>query len=143
SGCPSAVVPAEHFPVGTASAVGLFVILHAFASGSTALTRVEAISNGVPAFRRPQAKNAAETLGIMGAISVSMFLGISFLAARAHPLPSEAKSLVAQIADGVFHGGSLYYIVQVFTAAILILAANTSYQDIPPAGPTLDQCLSV
>jgi amino acid transporter len=130
-GCPQAVVPASHFAVGTTSAVGLFVILHAFSSGSTALTGVEAISNGVPAFRRPQAKNAAQTLAIMGAIAVTMFLGISFLASRAHPLPSGTKSVVAQIADGVFHGGSLYYMVQVFTAAILVLAANTSYQDFP------------
>jgi amino acid transporter len=130
-GCPQAVVPANHFAVGTASAVGLFVILHAFSSGSTALTGVEAISNGVPAFRRPQARNAAQTLALMGAIAVTMFVGISFLASRAHPLPSEAKSVIAQIADGVFHGGSLYYVVQVFTAAILVLAANTSYQDFP------------
>jgi amino acid transporter len=133
SACPTAVAPApsQVLPIGTAASLSLFVILHAFASGSTALTGVEAISNGVPAFRRPQAKNAADTLAIMGAIAVTMFLGISFLASRAHPLPSEAKSVVAQIADGVFHGGLLYYVVQVFTAAILILAANTSYQDFP------------
>ena len=131
--CPRAVTPppSQLLPIGTAATVSLFVILHAFASGSTALTGVEAISNGVPAFRRPQAKNAADTLAIMGAIAVTMFLGISFLASRAHPLPSEAKSVIAQIADGVFHGGLLYYVVQVFTAAILILAANTSYQDFP------------
>jgi len=131
--CPAAVTPpaGQLLPIGTAASVSLFVLLHAFASGSTALTGVEAISNGVPAFRRPQAKNAADTLAIMGAIAVTMFLGISFLASRAHPLPSEAKSVVAQIADGVFHGGLLYYMVQVFTAAILILAANTSYQDFP------------
>ena len=131
SSCPHAVVPADHFPLGMTSAVGLFVIMHAFASGSTALTGVEAISNGVPAFRRPQARNAAATLGIMGVIAISMFLGISFLASQAHPLPSESKSVVAQIAEGVFHGGFFYYMVQVFTAAILILAANTSYQDFP------------
>ncbi|TML01549.1 MAG: APC family permease [Actinobacteria bacterium] len=133
SACPAAVTPppAQLLPIGTAAFVPLFVILHAFASGSTALTGVEAISNGVPAFRRPQAKNAADTLAIMGAIAVTMFLGISFLASRAHPLPSEAKSVVAQVADGVFHGGLPYYLVQVFTAAILILAANTSYQDFP------------
>jgi amino acid transporter len=131
SGCPQAVAPTDHFPVGHASVVGLFVILHAFSSGSTALTGVEAISNGVPAFRRPQAKNAAETLAFMGVIAVTMFLGISYLASHAHPLPSEAKSVVAQIADGVFNGGFVYYAVQVFTAAILILAANTSYQDFP------------
>ena len=131
SGCPQAVVPAEHVALGTAVSVGLFVKLHAFSSGSTALTGVEAISNGVPAFRRPQSKNAAQTLGIMGAISVAMFLGISFLASRAHPIPSDVRSVVAQIAEGVFGGGSMYYVVQVFTAAILILAANTSYQDFP------------
>jgi amino acid transporter len=131
SGCPAAVRPVDVLPIGTAASLGLFVILHAFSSGSTALTGVEAISNGVPAFRRPQAKNAAATLALMGAVSVTMFLGISFLASRGHPVPSDAKSVVAQIADGVFHGGFLYYMVQVFTAAILILAANTSYQDFP------------
>jgi amino acid transporter len=131
SGCPAAVRPHDLLPIGPAATIGLFVVLHAFASGSTALTGVEAISNGVPAFRRPQAKNAAATLGIMGTVAVTMFLGISFLASRSHPLPSETKSVVAQIADGVFHGGFLYYAVQVFTAAILVLAANTSYQDFP------------
>jgi amino acid transporter len=130
-GCPQAVVPAATFPPGAAASVGLFVILHAFSSGSTALTGVEAISNGVPAFRRPQAKNAAETLAIMGTIAVTMFLGISYLANATHALPSETKSIVAQIADGVFGGGLPYYVVQVFTAGILILAANTSYQDFP------------
>jgi amino acid transporter len=130
SECVPAVVK-NPLPIGTLPAVGLFVVLHAFSSGSTALTGVEAISNGVPAFRRPQAKNAAETLGIMGAVAVTMFLGISFLALKGHPLPSNDKSVVAQIADGVFHGGFMYYVVQVFTAAILILAANTSYQDFP------------
>ncbi len=130
-GCPDAVVPADHVQVGAAAGASLFVILHAFSSGSTALTGVEAISNGVPAFRRPQARNAAATLGMMGALSVSMFLGISFLASRGHAIPSESKSVVAQIADGTFHGGVPYYVVQVFTAAILILAANTSYQDFP------------
>ncbi len=111
--------------------MGLFVILHAFSSGSTALTGVEAISNGVPAFRRPQAKNASTTLAVMAAIAVTMFLGISFLAQEGHAIPSETKSVVAQIADGVFGHGLLYYLIQVFTAAILILAANTSYQDFP------------
>jgi amino acid transporter len=114
-----------------AAPVGLFVILHAFSSGSTALTGVEAISNGVPAFRRPQAKNAAETLSIMGAIAVTMFLGISYLASRANPTVNGNRSVVAQIAHGVFGGGIGFYAMQVFTAAILILAANTSYQDFP------------
>jgi amino acid transporter len=130
-GCPAAVVPAHHIAAGVAASVSLFVVLHAFSSGATALTGVEAIADGVQAFRRPQAKNAAATLAIMGFFSVSMFLGISFLASRGHPIPSEAKSVVAQLADGVFHGGLMFYVVQVFTAGILILAANTSYQDFP------------
>ncbi len=130
-GCPQAGTPLDHVPFGAAGAASLFVILHAFSSGSTALTGVEAISNGVPAFRRPQARNAATTLGIMGAISVTMFLGISFLAQHGGAIPSDSKSVVAQIADGVFGGGFFFYMIQVFTAAILILAANTSYQDFP------------
>jgi amino acid transporter len=130
-GCPAAVVPSDHIAVGIAASVSLFVVLHAFSSGATALTGVEAIADGVPAFRRPQAKNAATTLAIMGFFSVSMFLGISFLASRGHPIPSETKSVVAQLADGVFRGGFMFYVVQVFTAGILILAANTSYQDFP------------
>src|SRR6266540_3694470 len=132
SGCPSAVLPNAVIGQGSAAAgISLFVVLHAFSSGSTALTGVEAISNGVPAFRRPQSKNAAATLGIMGVMAISMFLGISFLAQKGHAIPSDAKSVVAQIADGVFHGGFPFYVIQVFTAAILILAANTSYQDFP------------
>jgi amino acid transporter len=130
-GCPQAVIPPEHIALGTAGSVSLFIVLHSFSSGSTALTGVEAISNGVPAFRRPQAKNAAATLGIMGAIAVTMFLGISLLARVGHAIPSDSKSVVAEIADGVFGGGIPYYLVQIFTSAILILAANTSYQDFP------------
>ena len=132
--CPHAYtagLPRNPELAAAAGSVGLFVILHAFSSGSTALTGVEAISNGVPAFRRPQAKNAAETLTIMGAIAVTMFVGISFLASRATPTVSPERSVVAQIAHGVFGGGVGFYLVQVFTAAILILAANTSYQDFP------------
>src|SRR5439155_365803 len=106
--CPQAVVPSDHVALGAASGVSLFVILHAFSSGSTALTGVEAISNGVPAFRRPQAHNAATTLGIMGGIAVTMFLGISFLARAGHAIPSGSKSVVAEIAQGVFGGGFLY-----------------------------------
>jgi amino acid transporter len=131
SGCAAAVLPDETISVGHAAGVSLLVALHAFSSGSTALTGVEAISNGVPAFRRPQAKNAATTLAVMATISVVMFLGISFLARAAHAIPSESKTVLAQIADGVFGGGALFYVIQVFTAAILILAANTAYQGFP------------
>jgi amino acid transporter len=133
-GCPPVAHPIapEAGLTTAAGGLGLFVILHAFSSGSTALTGVEAISNGVPAFRRPQARNAADTLAIMGVISVSMFLGISFLATHIAGITvSGERSVVAQIADAVFGGGFPFYVVQFFTTAILILAANTSYQDFP------------
>jgi len=131
-GCPPIAHPIAPEAGLATGGLGLFVILHAFSSGSTALTGVEAISNGVPAFRRPQARNAADTLAIMGVISVSMFLGISFLATHiAGVTVSGERSVVAQIADAVFGGGFPFYVVQFFTTAILILAANTSYQDFP------------
>jgi len=131
-GCPTAepIAPAADL-ARVAGPIGLFVILRAFSSGSTALTGVEAISNGVPAFRRPQAKNAADTLAIMGTIAITMFLGISFLASRMHVIVSDERSVVAQIAHTVFGGGFFFFVVQIFTTAILVLAANTSYQDFP------------
>ncbi|MGH2595689.1 MAG: APC family permease [Actinomycetota bacterium] len=133
-GCPIVTDHVASSPLlsQTVGSVGLFVILHAFSSGSTALTGVEAISNGVPAFRRPQSKNASETLLIMGVISVAMFLGISFLATHISGITvSEDRSVVGQIAHAVFGGGFFFYFVQLFTTAILVLAANTSYQDFP------------
>jgi amino acid transporter len=134
-GCPS--VPVEVEPIAgaatAAGAVGLFTVLRAFSSGATALTGVEAISNGVPAFRRPQARNAAETLAIMGAIAITMFLGISWLATHiGGVIASDERSVVAQVAMSIFGQRSAgFYVVQVFTALILILAANTAYQDFP------------
>jgi amino acid transporter len=132
-GCP-ATEPVEpiHNAATTAGAIGLFAVLRAFSSGATALTGVEAISNGVPAFRRPQARNAAETLAIMGAIAITMFLGISWLATHIEgTVASDERSIPAQIGYAVFGGGLGFYVVQFFTAAILILAANTAYQDFP------------
>jgi amino acid transporter len=137
SGCPVSVLPPGiHAEEGLATAsatVGVFVILRAFSSGATALTGVEAISDGVPAFRRPQARNAAQTLAIMGAISVTMFIGISFLTTHISGITISAnRSVVSQISGAVFGNTSLpFYIVQAFTAAILVLAANTAYQDFP------------
>lgn len=117
-------------------AVGLFLVLRAFASGSTALTGVEAIANGVQAFREPKSHNAATTLGIMGVISISMFLGISTLARWFEVRISEETidefgTVISQIGRAAFDGGFGFYALQVFTAAILILAANTAYQDFP------------
>lgn len=133
--CPVASSSGAHVEAELGS-IGLFLILRAFASGSTALTGVEAIANGVQAFREPKAHNAAMTLGIMGAISITMFLGISTLARLFDVRISEGTidtygTVISQIGRAVFSGGPGFYILQVFTAAILVLAANTAYQDFP------------
>jgi amino acid transporter len=132
-GCPATeAVEPIHNAATTAGAIGVFAVLRAFSSGATALTGVEAISDGVPAFRRPQARNAAETLAIMAVIAITMFLGISWLATHIEgTVASDVRSIPAQIGYAVFGGGAGFYIVQFFTAAILILAANTAYQDFP------------
>jgi amino acid transporter len=151
-GCPHAASSTLAIPAVHASGITLFLVLRAFSSGSTALTGVEAIS-----------KNAASTLGIMGAIAITMFLGISFLAhfLGVHQIPEETirhlhpgvpvatvcaqfkaadplvghfceqKTVLAQIAETIFGHGFLFFIIQAMTAMILILAANTSYQDFP------------
>ena len=132
-GCPPAeVVPPVPGLAAAAGTVTLWYLLRAFSSGSTALTGVEAISNGVPAFRRPQAHNASTTLAMMGVIAISMFLSISWLATHIPNITvSEDRSVLGQIAHTVFGGGVMFYIVQAFTAAILVLAANTAFQDFP------------
>jgi amino acid transporter len=128
-----AVVP-NPLPAGT-GAITVFVLLRAFSSGSTALTGVEAIANGVNAFRHPQGKNAATTLAVLGTIAITMFLGVSYLAVHVHALPSATDSVVSQIARAVFPAGStgsfMYYAVQGTTLLILVLAANTSFQGFP------------
>jgi amino acid transporter len=131
--CPTAVVP-HPLPAG-AGAVTLFVVLKAFASGSAALTGVESISNGVTAFRHPQATNAVRTLFLMAGAAVTLFLGVSYLAVEMDARPSGTESVLSQIARASFPAGSpgsfVYYLVQAFTLAILVLAANTSYQGFP------------
>ena len=128
-----AVTP-HPLPVG-AGTITLFVLLRAFSSGSTALTGVEAIANGVNAFRRPHGRNAAQTLAILGAIAITLFLGVSYLAVHLHAMPSSTDSVVSQIARAVFPAGSagafMYYAVQGLTLLVLILAANTSFQGFP------------
>ncbi len=134
-GCPTVGIEVEplHDAATVAGAVGIFAILKAFSLGATALTGVEAISNGVPAFRSPQAKNAASTLAVMAVLAITMFLGISWLSTHVGGvIASEERSVVAQIAIAVFGDGSGgFFVVQTFTALILILAANTAYQDFP------------
>jgi amino acid transporter len=132
-GCPQA--PSSAVELHPEQALGLFILLRAFSSGATALTGVEAIADGVQAFRRPQARNAATTLAVMAAVSTSMFLGITYLARAFHVRIAEhlagVKSVLAQIGETVFSGGAMFLVLQVFTALILILAANTAYQDFP------------
>ncbi len=129
--CPRAVVP-EPEPVGPPlAAVGAFVILHAFASGSTALTGVEAVSNGVSAFREPRGRNAAAVLAILGVTAVTLFLGVSYLASAVGAAPSQSVTVLSEIARAVFGESVVFYLVQAFTFAILILAANTAFQGFP------------
>jgi amino acid transporter len=110
----------------------LFLLLTAFSNGCTAMTGVEAVSNGVPAFKPPETKNAAATLVTMAAIAITMFVGITLLSQSYQVLPSQTETVVSQLARGVFNGrGVPYYGVQVATMLILVLAANTAYADFP------------
>jgi amino acid transporter len=115
----------------TLSTLNYFLILRAFSSGCAALTGVEAISNGVPAFQPPESRNANITLVWMGLILLTLFLGITELARFYHILPVENETVISQLARHVFGGGFFYYLVQVSTALILFLAANTSFADFP------------
>jgi amino acid transporter len=122
---------------GLLAGVPLFVALHAFASGSTAMTGVEAISNGVPAFRPVEWRNARHTLVVLGILLSTMFLGISSLAAKLHVAPdfSGRSTVVADIGRAVFGssgaGHVAFVILQISTTLILVLAANTAYADFP------------
>ncbi|MEX0786007.1 MAG: APC family permease [Dehalococcoidia bacterium] len=122
--------PSDIIEPGT-GALGLFLILRAFSSGSAALTGIEAVSNGVPSFKPPEARNANATLAWMVVILAFFFLGLTVLAYQLDVQPSETKTVVAQVAEGVFGTTPLFYIVQATTTMILILAANTSFVGLP------------
>jgi amino acid transporter len=111
--------------------LGLFLILKGFSSGAVALTGTEAISNGVPAFRRPESRNAATTLVWMGVILGTLFFGTALLSERLAPYPSEEQTVIAQLGLVVFGNGPVFLVLQFATAAILTLAANTAYADFP------------
>jgi amino acid transporter len=112
-----------------------FLILHAFASGTTALTGVEAISNGITAFKEPRSKNAGVTLIWMSLILGSLFLGISYLAKEMGVIPSESETVISQLARTIFAGrGTLYLMLIGATTVILIMAANTAFADFPRLG---------
>jgi amino acid transporter len=121
--------------VGTSTLTGgalLWLLMRAFAAGCTALTGVEAISNGIPAFQKPESKNAARTLTLMAFIMTTLIVGTGLLAYKlnAHPVGAE-ETLVSAMARHTFGSGVFYYFIQAATAAILVLAANTSFADFP------------
>ena len=109
------------------------MLLRAFSSGAVALSGVEAVSNGVPSFRKPAPRNAATTLAIMAGILGVCFLGVSVLASHLQPLRGEEDATgIAIMAEYIYGGKSvLFWITQLATFAILILAANTAYQGFP------------
>ncbi len=109
-----------------------FLILHAFSSGTAALTGIEAISNGITAFKEPRSRNAGITLVWMSVILGTLFLGISFLTGQIHAIPSEQETVISQLARTVFNGRNFMYLATITaTTVILILAANTAFADFP------------
>ncbi|MGE5642211.1 MAG: APC family permease [Byssovorax cruenta] len=121
----------EHFGQAL-SGVTAFLLLHAFSSGTTALTGVEAISNGITAFKEPRSRNAGITLIWMAFILGFLFIGISFLTKQIHAVPSEAETVISQLARTIFNGqGIAYLMIIVATTVILILAANTAFAGFP------------
>lgn len=144
-GGPDIVPVNKSFPSSGTPIMGAalwFLVLRAFAGGCSAMTGTEAVADGIPAFRPPESRNAALTLVYMAIILGFLFIGISILANVYHAVPSEfvetagntkhhAETVVSQIARGVFGKGWFYYVIQTATAAILILAANTAFQDFP------------
>lgn len=117
---------------GGFQSLGLFLVLRAFSSGCTALTGIEAISNGITAFKKPSSHNAAVTLMWMSSILVTIFLSMTFLTNFIHPIPLENETVISQLGRAIFGPGSIMWaVVLLGTALILLMAANTSYADFP------------
>ncbi|PYM86080.1 MAG: amino acid permease [Candidatus Rokuibacteriota bacterium] len=122
-----------------ATALSGFLVLRAFASGCTAMTGMEAISNGVPAFKEPEAHNAAVTSRWMAGILAVLFLGLTLLAQAYRVVPVEHETVVSMLGRALFGRGAFYYLIQAATALILILAANTSFAGFPRLASLLSQ----
>jgi len=125
---------AAHVPdprIGAVQDLSVFLVLRAFASGCAALTGVEAVSDGVPAFKPPEAKNARIVLAWLGVILISLFVGITFLTRHYHLTPLPEQTILSQLARQIFGDGVLYYAIQASTMLILVLAANTAFADFP------------
>jgi amino acid transporter len=123
----SAVTPLVVAP----ETLGLLLLMRAFADGCSAITGVEAVSNGVPAFQPPEAASARTTLAVMGALVGVMFIGISILAGISGAVPSDHETVISQIGRATFGTGAIYYVLQFSTMGILVLAANTAFADFP------------
>jgi len=133
------VQPLTETVVHPATTLSGFLVLRAFASGCTAMTGMEAISNGVPAFKEPEAHNAAVTSRWMAGILAVLFLGLTLLAQAYRVVPVEDETVVSMLGRALFGRGAFYFLIQAATALILILAANTSFADFPRLASLLSQ----
>ena len=132
SGSLGSLVDPPHIEVQATQAITLFLLLHAFSSGTTALTGVEAISNGITAFKEPRSRNAGQILIWMAVILGILFLSITFLTGKIGAVPSEVETVISQLARTIFEGrGVLYLGVIASTTLILFMAANTAFADFP------------
>ena len=111
--------------------IGILIFLKAFSAGCTALTGIEAVSDGVPNFKEPAQKNAKTVLWLLFGIVVIIFGGMAFLSTLYHAVPSFDKTVISQMAEQVFGRGILFYVMQIATTLILIMAANTAFTDLP------------
>lgn len=118
-------------PPETVSGIGALMLLKAFSSGCSAMTGVEAVSNSIPSFRKPATANAKKILLMLGGIIIFIFGGTSILAINLKVAPMPGHTVLSQISSSVFGNSFMYYIIQIFTALILILAANTAYNGLP------------
>ena len=126
------VVAPPHFEVNVLHPITLFLILRAFSNGTTSLTGVEAISNGIMAFKEPRSHNAGTTLVWMSGILGTLLLGITFLAVHIGAVPSEAETVISQLARTVYNGRNFIYVATLLgTTLILVMAANTAFADFP------------
>lgn len=123
---PDGIIPAE-----TVNGIWIFILLKSFSSGCSAMTGVEAVSNSIPSFQAPSTRNAKHVLYMLGAIIVFIFGGTSILALKLQVIPIEGHTVLSQISSAVFGNSIMYYIIQLFTSFILILAANTAYNGLP------------
>ena len=118
-------------PTETVNGIGMILLLRAFSSGCSAMTGVEAVSNAIPSFESPSQKNAKHILYMLGGIIIFIVGGISILSIKLQVAPIDGHTVLSQIASSVFGNSFMYYVIQIFTSIILILAANTAYNGLP------------